>query len=107
VRIQKTGRFLLAAVLVQSERRDGKPRQKIVAYLGFVREEHAREKVWARKMFWDEARRRLDALGLGPAERQKVEAALGARVPRPTAEEVEEDNRAIARLLQSLRRDPS
>jgi hypothetical protein len=87
-RAKGTGKYLLIAVLVRSERQDGKPRQKIVGYLGSVPEGLADEP-FQRKWFWDRARHRLDALALEQTERQKVEGALAARVPRLTVEELD------------------
>jgi hypothetical protein len=83
----RTGRFLLSAVLVQSERRDGKPRQKVVAYLGCISEDRVGD-MFPRKHFWDKVGRRLDTLRLEPEIRREVEAALLTRVAQLTAEEM-------------------
>jgi hypothetical protein len=98
---RKTGEFVLVVRLVKSERRDGKPRQKVVAYLGIVREEYA-EHPTHREAFWRRASARLDALGLDPEERGKIEAALLARVPRPSAEEVAAAERKRHEEMQAL-----
>ncbi len=81
------GKYLLTAALVRSERRDGKPRQKVVAYLGSIREEWTGE-VWPRKQFWEFADKVLGAAGLDAQTTAKAEAALLSRVARPTPEEV-------------------
>jgi hypothetical protein len=79
---EKTGkRFLLCAALVRSERRDGKTRQRFVAYLGSVREEFAADSVTARARFWDQVGQRLDLLGLDARSRRKVEDGIRQRVP--------------------------
>ena len=78
-------RFLLSAALVRSERVNGKPRQRIVAYLASIRENLLGE-TWPRIWFWDSADKAL--AGLADNDRQKCEAALLSRVRRPTAEEV-------------------
>jgi hypothetical protein len=100
---QGTGEFLLVAVLVRSERRDGKPRQKVVAYLGAIAEDGLAD-FWPRKHFWTAADGRLDALALDPGARQKIKAFLQARVPRPTAEETtvaeEERKKRVLELVQ-------
>jgi hypothetical protein len=104
VRERRTGEFLLIAHLVRSERRDGKPRQKVVGYLGSIREEA--EYVGHRKHFWEHADKRLDALALEAEERRRIEAALLARVPRPTAGEVEAEEREFAVLWRRLTAKP-
>jgi hypothetical protein len=104
---------LLTAALVRSERRGGKPRQKVVAYLGSIAEEAAQE-LLARESFWLAASARLDSLNLAPEQREKVEAALHARVNRLTAEEAQEAKqertRRKAAFVQAVLRcggDPS
>jgi hypothetical protein len=90
---------LLVAALVQSERRQGKPRQKVVAYLGSIREERLSE-VLPREWFWSHAVDVLDRLGFDANQRAVVETALRQRVRRPSAEEVEAENRASSQFLQ-------
>jgi len=99
---RRTGRFVLTAVLVRSERRDGKPRQKVVAYLASIAEEDF-AKVLPRQHFWARVDTRLGALNLEPGQRQKVEAALLAVVARPTPEEISEDRRQFEARLDALR----
>ena len=81
----KTGKFVLSAVLVRSERREVKPRQKVVGYLGSIREE-AVGFHYHRVGFWGGADRCLDSLGLDGDTRERVEAALATVVERPTAQ---------------------
>src|SRR5262245_36840020 len=71
-RVRPTGGTLLVAALVTSERRGGKPRQRIVAYLGSIDAE-ALGYVRRRQAFWESAGRKLDALGLSRSQRQAVE----------------------------------
>ena len=75
------------AVLVESVRIDGKPRQRHIAYLGSV---HHDPDVHYRAWWWHHMTARLDALGnrLPPDERPKIEAALADKVPPVTAAEV-------------------
>jgi hypothetical protein len=98
-------RFLLSAVLVRCERRGGAPRQKIVAYLGSIREDKT-EDLFARRRFWYCATSRLDGLGLEPAEREKVQAALSSRVAPLTTGEEQEVQRQYAALLLLVRGSP-
>ena len=74
---------LLTAVLVESHRVDGKPRQRTVAYLGSIRDDLLDE-ADVRWLFWRAMAARLDALGLPSAERARAEAAILDVVPRPT-----------------------
>ena len=76
-------RVSLRALLVAAERRDGAPRQRILAYLGAI-EQRLIAYPWCRDYFWKHADARLDALHLAPADRTRIEAALAVQVPRPT-----------------------
>jgi hypothetical protein len=75
----------LEARLVESLRIDGKPRQRFIAYIGSIEEPNDGGD---RIDFWDVTSRVLNYLvnRLGD-ERPKIEAALDARVPRPTAQD--------------------
>ena len=101
------GGVLLSAVLVSSRRVDGRPRQRIVGYLGSVRDVHLADSR-RRERFWRGADARLEGLGLAPAERRAVEARLLATVPRPTAAELaatDTEFRAALAGLAALVRD--
>ena len=101
----RTGKFLLAALLIQAERRDGKPRQKVVAYLGSIKEERV-PSPYIRKWFWRDVDRRLDSLGLEAEVRQKVEASLVVRVPRPTEEEIDAADQAREERFRQIKERP-
>jgi len=78
----------LRAVVVESVRVDGKPTQRHVAYLGDIdaaRTGIALNRIW----FWDAVTDRLDRLGnqITVEDRQRIEAAMAKRVPRPTPDE--------------------
>ncbi len=96
------GRFgdLLVASLVCSVRVGGKPRQKALAYLGSFRE--GLMGAQRRALFWQSADEALNRAGLAAADREKAEAALLAKVPRPTPAEAEEDRQASEAALASL-----
>ena len=69
---------LLTCSLVQSHRVDGKPRHRVVAYLGGVRDAlHTNHRI----LFWQNVRYRLDQLDLDPDIRAKIETDIAARVP--------------------------
>lgn len=84
LRWDETPDYSLSAVLVESRRVDGHPRQRYVKHLGAVRERctgipgHALG-------FWQTADAALTALGLVATEHQAIERQLSARVPRPSA----------------------
>ena len=120
----------LKAVLCESVRVEGKPKQRHVAFLGTIEEswlprffdevdveEAERMKVagWyrrgveARHWFWWRVSRKLDALDnrLLRGEREKLEAALAKVIPRPTqSESLAVERHAIAeqRSLAALLR---
>jgi hypothetical protein len=88
---------LLSAVLVENKRIDGKPRQRIVQYLGSLREREL-EDTDSLARFWERAERRLDELGLDEPTRERAVRALDAVAVRPSAEEVQRyRERAVAR----------
>ena len=108
VRWQRRGRVrrakspLLTAVLVESRRVDGKPRQRVVAYLGGIREAHVDERERAHRTFWRGVDDRLDALGLDAEARARVEASVESRVRRVTPENRAEFDAAQARLKREV-----
>jgi hypothetical protein len=71
----------LYCVLVESQRISGKPRQKVICYLGSL-DEGDREKLWLRVDFWDAVVRKLDGLHLNPRDRDKIEKSIGRIVSR-------------------------
>jgi hypothetical protein len=105
--LDRRARQSLTAVLVRSARVDGKPRQQVVAYLGHFNLDMIDQPAW-RKGFWERADRRLADLALDYATREKIEAALQARIPCPTDEEVraskERFDKEMGALAESLRR---
>ena len=78
------GQTLLIASLVRSVRIDGKPRQRVVAYLGSISEYHA-QLPWCQRYFWKQVESRLSRVA--DTDREKVERSILAVIPRPTAEE--------------------
>ncbi len=73
----------LIAIVVESKRIDGRPRQSLVAYLGCIRVADL-DLPSARRKFWTRADVGLEQFA--PEDRGRFEAALAARVPRPPAE---------------------
>jgi len=90
---------LLTATLVESERIDGKPRQRTIGYLGSIREKELTSAL-ARDRTLAEIEQRLDDLGdaVPPAEREHIQAKIHDRVPPPSdaemkAERIERDTK--------------
>ena len=112
-------RMRLRAVLVDSVRVDGKPRQKHVAYLGSIQlddpgmitvdSDHAR--FWQRMSavgkarFWLKVTRRLEYLGnrIDPRDHDRILAFIAEKVAPPTAAELEQFERERDALLAQLR----
>lgn len=78
----------LYCVLVESQRINGAPRQKVISYLGSV-DEGDRERLCVRVDFWDEVLAKLDQQQLDPAARSKIEESIGLIVSRAPEDEVE------------------
>jgi len=91
---------LLSAYLVESRRVDGKPRQRILAYLGSINERFL-DATWQQRNFWLTASQKLEALDLSKEERAAIDARLQAVVPRLTQDELEA---AVAASQEALRR---
>jgi hypothetical protein len=79
-----------SAVIVESVRVNGKPRQRYVSHLASITESRI-EVVHQRRYFWDAVLDGLDRLGnrMSVEDRQRIEAAIALKVPRLTREEHE------------------
>ena len=96
---------LISAVLVKSERTSGgQVRQRIMRYLGSIREERIKYPS-QRGFFWEKATAALG--GLEPADRRRIERELRARVSRPTARDFKrqeaESRKRIERIVRALK----
>jgi hypothetical protein len=79
----------LYCVLIESRRIEGKPRQRVVCYLGSV-DEGRLDKTWLRVDFWDDIKPKLDRLSLTRTERQRIEDSIQQIVPRvPEEQEIQ------------------
>jgi hypothetical protein len=77
-----------SAILVESVRIGGKPRQRHIAYLlSFVESELP--SVYRRVYLWDDFAERLDRLGnrVSVEDRKRIEAAIAAKIKRPNEAE--------------------
>ena len=99
------GEYSLAAVLVESRRVNGKPRQKVIKHLASIREYGlADEMVGWHTGFWRDVEESLRDLDLSEADRAKIEAALVRRVPKPTKEKWAAAN---AKFAEEMKRVPA
>ena len=92
------------AMLVECRRVRGPPRQRVVVYLGSIRQdllEHDTHCLF-RARFWDRVTAKLDQVAL-PFDTDKIEAAINRVVGRPTAEEIATDKVEVARRRAELR----
>ena len=88
-----------AAILASNTRINGKPTHKHIAYLGGITKADAKN-VERRIQFWDKATEQLDRLRVAAKERLKIAAALVARVPRPTKDELKRHSRTQRRKAE-------
>ena len=81
-----TDDVMLSAVRGESQRVNGTPRQRTIAYLGTIPHEGASAR--ERAQFWASLLPRLNRLGLEPAAYEHIMAQLVAVVPPPTKTEL-------------------
>lgn len=95
--VMKEGDYLYA-VLVESIRIDGKPRQRTIAYLGGVGENNPG--VYGRMRFWEQCERKLASLNLDAAVLEKIVTSLKTRVQKPSQDEFDAWHKARAEELK-------
>jgi hypothetical protein len=85
---KQVGGDLWVAVLVESERVEGKPRQRHVAYLASILDSRIQHPT-QRYFFWDKVRSAFDGLPDLPArERRAIERRIAEKVPALTKREI-------------------
>ena len=97
---KKEGHYL-SAVLVESRRIDGTPRQKIIKCLGSIGEENLHRVFW-RQGFWVTTEKNLAALGLSDENQQKIIASIEKVVPKPSADDLDREREEGFRILKEL-----
>jgi hypothetical protein len=97
-----TGDYALSAQLVESHRVEGKPRQKVIKYLGTINQSDIAH-IGHRIGFWRTVSAAFKALGLPPEQQHTIELALHARVPFPTQEDVQKARDEMAALMASIK----
>lgn len=83
---KKEGLYL-SAVLVESHRVAGSPRQKVIKCLGSIGEEKLIH-VFPRQRFWATAEKNLDSLGLSTEDRDKIVASIEKVVRKISEDEI-------------------
>jgi len=88
---QKDNRARLAAILVESVRVEGKPKQQHIAYLGGI-DESELDRLDVQIWFWEWLTRQLDRLSnrVFADDRTKIEHAVMQKVPCPTRREYDQ-----------------
>jgi hypothetical protein len=91
----------LYAVLVESHRVDGKPRQRVVRYLAAIR---GGQLVYplSTDRFWQDVERTLADLALADDQRQVIEDKIAATVPRPDPAVVEQQQVEVKELATAI-----
>ena len=74
----------LYAVLVENNRIEGKTRQKVVRYLGYISESQIGTLSHQRR-FWEQVENNLNGLEITSDERAALAAKIADRVPRPSS----------------------
>jgi len=97
---RKEGDYL-TAVLVESVRVNGSPRQKIIKCLGSIGED-ALGKVYRRDNFWETVERNLSTLELTEEMKDKIIVSLKKTVPKPSDKEVKKDREESVRRLEEI-----
>ena len=100
LRGERSPSYVLYAVLVESQRVNGAPRQRVVRHLAHIKEMYL-DATAHREWFWQRVDWHLDDLAISPDDRARIEEKLSTTVARPTAEELvelEKDQRALARM---------
>jgi hypothetical protein len=80
---RRTADVTLKAFVVQSVRVQGRPRQRILGYLGAIRQRYQQTPAH-RQRFWQQVAPRLTALQMDPGMREALETDLARVVPQLT-----------------------
>ena len=84
-----------SAVVVETRRVEGKPRQFVVQHLASISDD-MRVNEYPQVAFWRKALTKLDALEITGTERERMEATLLRLIPRPTPETMAEIEAELA-----------
>src|SRR4051794_35317314 len=101
-RHRPTGEHMLTAILVESRRVDGKPRQHILAYLGTISERYTAA-YYHQLDFWTSANLHIDSLNLDSETVTRLRSTLERIVPVPTPQSQAEAAKHLAVLTNQGR----
>lgn len=91
------GEEILSAVVVESHRVDGKPRQQVVRYIGTIyASDISQPRPMSLDRFWGQVDGALDELGVHGAVRMAMETTIATTVPRPDPADVERTRQEFA-----------
>ena len=99
----KRNRITLYAVLVRSDREDGRIKQTVIKYLGSIRQEEI-EFANCRRSFWHKARQNLLTLDIQEQTMKTILSRLQKVVPEPSDDEVSERGFEVREKLRNLAR---
>ncbi len=100
-RRRPTGEHTLSAYLVESYRKDGQPRQRVVTYIGSIGEQRT-QMHYHRLEFWKAAAEHINPLNLSDETVAAIRATLEAVVPLPTDESRKQALDKLSQLTQSI-----
>lgn len=97
-----TSEVILTAVLVESHRIGGKPRQRFIAHLGSIAERGIPH-YWHRHDFWQSVEKAIEHLSLDATTSTQIQESIERVVPRPS----DESRQAASAALVELERHAS
>lgn len=97
-----TGKWSRMAVLVRSDREDGKVRQRFICHLGTIAEDRLAD-VFSQTQFWRAVGKKLIPMDLPDEDRYRIEQTLAAVISFPTKEARLAAEAELARLTASIR----
>jgi hypothetical protein len=100
------GHTSLTAVVVRSERVEGRPRQRIVCYLATIREDRISEGVDLVR-FWESVRSHLAAAVPDQETKAHLSAQVAAHVPLPSLDDETRAAKALQQKTKALRQKAS
>lgn len=89
---------MLYCYIAVSERLDGKPRQRIIKYLGAV---HEHPTIYSRLSFWRKMDRKVSKLNIDAATMKKLVKEIAGKVPRLRAGQIKKIEEHQAKVLRS------
>jgi len=92
---------LISAVLVESTRIGGKPRQRVISYLGSSCENLSY--ITIRWYFWQQVEKKLAGLELPEDDRNRIIQSIEKRFPKTTDEEMENEGKRLDEIIARIK----